>query len=427
MCPLFGDEAGGGKPLYLQLRDKLRRAILSGELPAGKLPSARDMAHLENVSRNTVDAAYAYLEDEGLVYVRRGQGTFVSEGACAPRAGHESAIDWEKRISRAARAFTHYREEEAPVIHGGRGVISFTSLAPDHNTFAVQAFRKIMNDVLAADDGRLLNYGYERGYEPLRQYLLADMRQKGINTDGQELIIVNGFRQAVELVTRVLVDENARVLTEAPTYNGVIGVLKSRMARIGAVDLDAINRGEQVLLCAPDRYLWIETRDGGSSIGRSKSDAFARRRSTCSMCRSATWFTSFSAGSACSRFGGSYSSFGRFLIARMMPFTVMFRLVISARRKPTMQRITAPTLLTTSSSTSASPPATTPPDVPAMPPSQRFSSTFWLHSTPPPPTSCTSDPISTATRNVHVTRSATGRPSCSSRIRKPIRNANGKM
>ena len=229
MCPLFGDDTGGGKPLYLQLRDKLRRAILSGELPAGKLPSARDMAHLENVSRNTVDAAYAYLEDEGLVYVRRGQGTFVSEGACAPRAGHESAIDWEKRISRAARAFTHYREEEAPVIHGGRGVISFTSLAPDHNTFAVQAFRKIMNDVLAADDGRLLNYGYARGYEPLRQYLLADMRQKGINTDGQELIIVNGFRQAVELVTRVLVDENARVLTEAPTYNGVIGVLKSRM------------------------------------------------------------------------------------------------------------------------------------------------------------------------------------------------------
>ena len=96
-----------------------------------------------------------------------------------------------------------------------------------------------MNDVLAADDGRLLNYGYARGYEPLRQYLLSDMRAKGINTDGQELIIVNGFRQGVELVTRVLVDEGTRVLVEAPTYNGVIGVLKSRMADIGAVDMDA--------------------------------------------------------------------------------------------------------------------------------------------------------------------------------------------
>lgn len=234
-----GDNMDGGKPLYLQLRDKLRRAILSGELPAGKLPSARDMARLEHVSRNTVDAAYAYLEDEGLVYVRRGQGTFVAEGAGAMRASGDPAIDWDERISRAARAFTHYREEEAPLRHGGRDVISFTSLAPDHNTFAVQAFRKIMNDVLAADDGRLLNYGYTRGYEPLRQYLMADMRQKGINTDGNELIIVNGFRQAVDLVTRVLVDEGARVLTEAPTYNGVIGVLKSRMARIGAVDVDA--------------------------------------------------------------------------------------------------------------------------------------------------------------------------------------------
>ena len=65
------------------------------------------------------------------------------------------------------------------------------------------------------------------------------MRAKGINTDGQELIIVNGFRQGVELVTRVLVDEGTRVLVEAPTYNGVIGVLKSRMADIGAVDMDA--------------------------------------------------------------------------------------------------------------------------------------------------------------------------------------------
>ena len=58
---------------------------------------------------------------------------------------------------------------------------------------------------------------------------------------------MNGFRQAVELVTRVLVDENARVLTEAPTYNGVIGVLKSRMARIGAVDLDAQGMNPDVL------------------------------------------------------------------------------------------------------------------------------------------------------------------------------------
>lgn len=239
MSQLFGDtDASGGKPLYLELRDKLRRAILSGELPPGKLPSARDMARLEHVSRNTVDAAYAYLADEGLVYVRRGQGTFVSEGASVKCASVPSDMDWEARISRAARAFTHYREEEAPLIHGGRDVISFTSLAPDHNTFAVQAFRKIMNDVLAMDDGRLLNYGYTRGYEPLRQYLLADMRAKGINTDGDELIIVNGFRQAVDLVTRVLVDEGRRVLVEAPTYNGVIGVLKSRMARIGAVDID---------------------------------------------------------------------------------------------------------------------------------------------------------------------------------------------
>ena len=49
MSQLFGPDGEGGKPLYLLLRDKLRRAILSGELPPGKLPSARDMARLEDV------------------------------------------------------------------------------------------------------------------------------------------------------------------------------------------------------------------------------------------------------------------------------------------------------------------------------------------------------------------------------------------
>ena len=174
------------------------------------------------------------------------------------------------------------------------------------------------------------------------------------------------------------------------------------------------------------------TGSGGSSTGRSNSDAFARRRScsccTCSMCRVATWLTIRSAGSGCSSFGSSYSILGRFLIAVIIPRTVIFRLVISSSASAASSTITAPALLIISSSVCARSPATTPAQLPSSPPSQRSASMEADQSAPScPPTSCTSAPMVTASSMLHVTRSATGLPSCSSRIRKPITNENGSM
>lgn len=90
-------------------------------------------------------------------------------------------------------------------------------------------------------------------------WLLAD-RQEAIETNARvrrETGVEEGKVLApLELV--VLDEENLRNYVSS--------------AEDGAVDLDAINRGEQVLLCAPDRYLWIETRDDGSSIGSRMSN-----------------------------------------------------------------------------------------------------------------------------------------------------------
>lgn len=227
------------KPLYLQLRDALRARILSGELHPGKLPSSREMAQLMHLGRGTVDEAYRYLMEDGLLVVRRGKGTFVAENAAAPRVEAAPApVDWAALATEGARRYTHYREELGRVEHGGRSVISFTSLAPDHHIFSVEAFRKALNDALAREGGVLLNYGYARGYEPLREYLREYLAGKGIAMEGQDLLITNGFRQGIELVARCLVEPGDRVLVEAPTYNGVLGLLKSRGAEIVAIDLD---------------------------------------------------------------------------------------------------------------------------------------------------------------------------------------------
>ena len=68
-----------GRPLYLQIMDEVRRAIVVGTLRAeDPLPSVRELAGELMLNPRTVSQAYQELEREGLIYVRRGQGTFVS-------------------------------------------------------------------------------------------------------------------------------------------------------------------------------------------------------------------------------------------------------------------------------------------------------------------------------------------------------------
>lgn len=68
------------KAIYLQIVDEVRRARVVGTLaPDDPLPSVRQLAAELRINPNTVQQAYRELEREGLVYVRRGQGTFATD------------------------------------------------------------------------------------------------------------------------------------------------------------------------------------------------------------------------------------------------------------------------------------------------------------------------------------------------------------
>jgi GntR family transcriptional regulator len=73
-------DAGDPRPIYVQIMDEIKRAlVLSTVGPDDALPSVRQLAAELRVNPNTVQQAYRELERNGLVYVRRGQGTFVAE------------------------------------------------------------------------------------------------------------------------------------------------------------------------------------------------------------------------------------------------------------------------------------------------------------------------------------------------------------
>jgi GntR family transcriptional regulator len=68
-----------GRPLYQQIVDEVRRAVALGDLgPEEPLPSVRALAMRLRVNPNTVQQAYRELERAGVVYSRRGQGTFAA-------------------------------------------------------------------------------------------------------------------------------------------------------------------------------------------------------------------------------------------------------------------------------------------------------------------------------------------------------------
>ena len=70
------------KAIYLQIADLFYDQILRGKLKAhDRVPSVRDLATQLQVTPNTVQRAYAYLNDKGIFYTRRGIGYFVSQEA----------------------------------------------------------------------------------------------------------------------------------------------------------------------------------------------------------------------------------------------------------------------------------------------------------------------------------------------------------
>jgi GntR family transcriptional regulator len=90
-----------GRPLYLQIMDEVRRAIVVGTLRAeDPLPSVRELSAELVVNPRTVSQAYQELEREGVVYVQRGQGTFVSPAV--KRGGGERRRGLAREVAKRA-------------------------------------------------------------------------------------------------------------------------------------------------------------------------------------------------------------------------------------------------------------------------------------------------------------------------------------
>jgi 2-aminoadipate transaminase len=99
------------------------------------------------------------------------------------------------------------------------GIISFAGGLPSSKTFPVSEFAAACTQVLTHDAQAALQYAASEGFAPLREMVAARLPW---NVDPAQILITTGSQQGLDLVAKILIDADSRVLVETPTYLGAL-------------------------------------------------------------------------------------------------------------------------------------------------------------------------------------------------------------
>jgi 2-aminoadipate transaminase len=115
------------------------------------------------------------------------------------------------------------------------GIISFAGGLPSSKTFPVAEFESACAKVLKDDPAGALQYAASEGFGPLRD-MVADMLPW--NVDPAQVLITTGSQQGLDLVAKVLIDADSKILVESPTYLGAVMAFIPMEPNVVSVDSD---------------------------------------------------------------------------------------------------------------------------------------------------------------------------------------------
>lgn len=223
-------------PLYQQIYQQIREQILQGVLgPGERLPSSRRLAQQYSVGRVTVTTAYDQLLAEGYVLSQTGAGTFVADDLPLPESATRlftpSLSHWAQQLGHLAIE----RDGEG----GSRPQIDFGFGRSFPHLFPYDIWRRLLNRYLSTDDSMLSRYGSTAGFEPLRQ-AIADYlaRQRGVYCEPEQVVVVNGGQQALDILTRLFLNPGDEVLVESPGYPDAWELFRMNGARLHPLPVD---------------------------------------------------------------------------------------------------------------------------------------------------------------------------------------------
>jgi GntR family transcriptional regulator/MocR family aminotransferase len=231
------------RPAYRWLYSALRTEILEGRLrPGARLPASRELARQYRFSRGTIVAAFEQLAAEGYVEGSVGSGTYVSRVLPEQRlqVGHTSSPGVapsrrpSRRLSSHAKRVTPFTGFEAGPVR------AFRANLPELRLFPTALWTQITARRLRRASMGLLIECETMGYPPLRR-AIADYlgMSRGVRCVPEQVAIVSGTQEALDLAARVLIDPGDPVCLEDPGYPGARLVFEAAGARIAAVAVDS--------------------------------------------------------------------------------------------------------------------------------------------------------------------------------------------
>ena len=241
--PVIAIERGSAVPLYRQLYDRYREAIVERRLrPGERLPSTRTLAAELGISRMPVLNAFEQLLAEGYFEARVGAGTFVARSLPDVRPAAElPATDSQPPERPARRAVSQrsgavLRAAPEPWLQGWG---AFRVSQPAVDRFPFQVWSALVARHSRNPRASRLNYGSALGDLPFREAVADYLRtSRAVRCDAGQIMVVSGSQQALEIATRVLLDPGDRVWMEEPGYSGARDVLTLAGARIVPVPVD---------------------------------------------------------------------------------------------------------------------------------------------------------------------------------------------
>ncbi|HVY84567.1 MAG TPA: PLP-dependent aminotransferase family protein [Caulobacterales bacterium] len=236
----------GEAPLQQQIRERLIHAIATGILePGGKAPSSRGLARRLGVSRNTVLIVYQQLTAEGYLVARERQGLFVtddlvelaSRNVTKPAAaGGAEPPPWRALMKRRSRLDLSRRIPPDwmlypyPFMEGCFDrELSFMAEWRDASraAFAASQFSAWSMDFCDGDDEKLVH--------EVRTKILP---RRGIEAREDELLITEGWKQALDLIAHLFIDAKSVVALEEPGLPEIRELLRLQRADIVAQPVD---------------------------------------------------------------------------------------------------------------------------------------------------------------------------------------------
>jgi GntR family transcriptional regulator / MocR family aminotransferase len=238
----FSIDRTAPETLFRQLHGEVRRLILDGVVPPGsRLPATRTVAARLGVSRSSVVAVYEQLLAEGYLAGRQGAGTFVSRALPAPPRLPAPLLP--RRIAGKVAA------------RPSGAALRYAALSPDRAQFEAVPFntgrcsldeqtltiwRRLTAASLRRPDSLWLGYGDPRGSPRLREALAHYLRiARGVQCEPEQILILSGVQQAIDLVLKVLIEPGDAVWIEDPAYPAMQAALQAAQARLVPVPVDA--------------------------------------------------------------------------------------------------------------------------------------------------------------------------------------------